>query len=75
MTQHPDPTSGQVTDEVTDEVTSGHTGLAPTGNDAVDAVLDAVADLDGRPLEEHAQVFETAQERLRHALDLPHQGS
>lgn len=46
-----------------------------TGNEAVDAVLDSVAELDARPLEEHAQVFETAQERLRHALDAPGQSS
>jgi hypothetical protein len=42
-----------------------------TGNDVVDAVIDEVAGLDERPLEDHAHVFETAQERLRHALDVP----
>jgi len=41
-----------------------------TGSDALDAVLDDVAALQDRPLDEHAHVFEAAQERLRHALDV-----
>ena len=40
-----------------------------TGLAAVDAVLDAVAALDGRPVEEHVAVYEQAQEQLRRALD------
>lgn len=43
----------------------------PTGIDAVDRVLDLVAGLDARPLEEHAAVFEEAHARLRHTLDNP----
>lgn len=42
---------------------------APTGIDSVDAVLDLVAGLEGRPLDEHAAVFEDAHARLRSALD------
>lgn len=41
-----------------------------TGNETVDVVVDEVAGLAQRPLDEHARVFETAQERLRHALDV-----
>jgi len=41
-----------------------HTGVA-----AVDAVIAAVDGLAQRPLAEHATVFESAQERLRRALD------
>lgn len=41
----------------------------PTGNASVDRVLDLVAGLDERPLEEHAAVFETAHQQLRQALD------
>jgi hypothetical protein len=40
-----------------------------TGVASVDAVIAAVEDLEGRPLEEHAAVFTLAQERLRRALD------
>ncbi len=42
---------------------------APTGIASIDSVLDLVAGLDGRPLEEHAAVFETAHSELRRALD------
>ncbi|HJQ04162.1 MAG TPA: hypothetical protein VJ872_01865 [Nocardioides sp.] len=42
---------------------------APTGIASVDAVLDLVAGLDGRPLAEHVAVFEDAHSRLRSALD------
>jgi len=45
-------------------VPAGSTGLP-----AVDAVLAAVEDLDGRPLEEHVATFESAHEQLRRALD------
>jgi len=43
----------------------------PTGIDAVDRVLDLVAGLDGRPLEEHARVLEEAHGELRRTLDHP----
>jgi len=42
---------------------------APTGIESVDAVLDLVAGLEGRPLSEHVSVFEDAHARLRGALD------
>ena len=40
-----------------------------TGNERVDALIDAVAGLGDRPLEEHVQVFETAHGELRRTLD------
>ena len=40
-----------------------------TGNPAVDEVLESVEALDGRPAEEHVEVFERAHEKLRGALD------
>lgn len=43
----------------------------PTGIDDVDRVLDLVAGLESRPLEEHAAVFEEAHAGLRHTLDNP----
>ena len=43
----------------------------PTGIDAVDRVLDLVAGLDSRPLEEHAGAFESAHAELRRTLDDP----
>ncbi|GAB2978751.1 hypothetical protein [Nocardioides montaniterrae] len=42
---------------------------SPTGNEAVDTVIDMVAALDERPLAEHAAVFEDAHAQLRVALD------
>ncbi len=42
---------------------------APTGIASIDVVLDLVAGLDARPLEEHAAAFETAHQHLRQALD------
>lgn len=44
---------------------------APTGIPSIDSVLDLVAGLDDRPLEEHASVFETAHAELRRMLDHP----
>ncbi|WP_340540666.1 hypothetical protein [Nocardioides sp. GXZ039] len=41
----------------------------PTGNERVDAVIDAVAGLDDRPLEEHVAVFESAHGELRRTLE------
>ncbi|MBM7515100.1 hypothetical protein [Nocardioides nitrophenolicus] len=43
----------------------------PTGIDAVDRVLDLVAGLAERPLEEHASVLEEAHGELRRTLDNP----
>ncbi|WP_436702338.1 hypothetical protein [Nocardioides sp. BYT-33-1] len=43
----------------------------PTGIDAVDRVLDLVAGLTERPIEEHARVFEEAHGELRRTLDDP----
>jgi hypothetical protein len=40
-----------------------------TGIGDVDEVIVAVEQLEERPIEEHAGVFETAHERLRRALD------
>ena len=42
---------------------------APTGIASIDSVLDLVAGLDARPLEDHAAAFETAHQQLRRALD------
>jgi hypothetical protein len=39
-----------------------------TGHPEVDAVVASLGELDGRPVSEHVQVFETAHERLRGAL-------
>lgn len=44
-------------------------GQVRTGVAAVDAVIASVESLAERPLAEHAEVFTTAQERLRRALD------
>lgn len=43
----------------------------PTGIDSVDRVLDLVAGLAQRPLEEHAEVLEEAHAELRRTLDSP----
>jgi hypothetical protein len=40
-----------------------------TGVTSVDDVVEAVAALEDRPVEEHVAVFETAHEQLRRALD------
>ena len=40
----------------------------PTGHPDVDAALASLEDLDGRPVDEHVAVFESAHERLRGAL-------
>jgi hypothetical protein len=50
-------------------------GVAPTGIASIDTVLDLVAGLDARPLEEHAAAFETAHSELRRALDDPDLGA
>jgi hypothetical protein len=43
-------------------------GVEPTGLDAVDGVLDSLETLEGRPVDEHVSVFESAHETLRAAL-------
>lgn len=43
--------------------------VVSTGVTAVDAVVEQVASLRDRPLEEHAAVFTDAHETLRRALD------
>lgn len=48
---------------------------APTGIASIDLVLDLVAGLDARPLDEHAAAFETAHSELRRALDDPDLGA
>jgi hypothetical protein len=45
-----------------------------TGIPSVDSVVDDVANLVGRPVEEHSAVFESAHERLRRTLDDPAPG-
>lgn len=45
--------------------------VEPTGNSAVDAVLESLAGLAQRPVPEHVAVFEQAHEQLRSALDAP----
>jgi hypothetical protein len=40
-----------------------------TGVAGVDSVVEAVARLEDRPVEEHVAVFEAAHEQLRRALD------
>lgn len=42
-----------------------------TGVADVDEVMRSLEELEGRPVEEHVGVFETAHERLRRALDTP----
>jgi len=52
---------------MTDQAVTAHpTG---TGVDDVDAVLDHVATVEQRPLEEHVTVFESAHDALRRVLD------
>lgn len=40
-----------------------------TGMASVDSMVEAVAALEDRPVEEHVSVFEQAHEQLRRALD------
>lgn len=46
-------------------------GVEPTGLPAVDEVVQRVLQLADRPVAEHVEVFERAQEQLRRALDAP----
>ena len=47
---------------------------ARTGDPELDALLDQVASLDDRPVDEHVAVYEAAHEQLRTALDPPESG-
>ena len=62
-------TSGDVVNDL--ETTVEETERFHTGMSRVDSVVDDVARLVGRPVEEHAAVFESAHERLRRTLDDP----
>lgn len=53
------------------EVPQPGTNAPTTGIASIDSVLDLVAGLESRPLEEHAAVFEAAHAELRQALDDP----
>ncbi|UMG92588.1 HAD hydrolase-like protein [Nocardioides sp. TF02-7] len=64
-----------MTDEPVTADAVERSGFEPTGIASIDEVLDRVAGLDERPLEEHAAVFETAHAELRRTLDDPPDGS
>jgi len=51
------------------------TPVERTGNHVVDDVIASVEALRDRPLEDHAAVFEAAQDALRRALDPQHEPS
>ena len=51
-----------------DESQEGSPAGGETGNEAVEEVVRSLDDLDGRPVEEHVAVFESAHETLRAAL-------
>lgn len=65
----PEETSGDVVNDL--EASVEETEKVETGISEVDSVVDDVARLSGRPVEEHAAVFESAHERLRRTLDAP----
>lgn len=52
-----------------DDLEPEHVEPVRTGQPRVDAVIEAVEQLEERPIEEHVGVFETAHEELRRALD------
>jgi hypothetical protein len=68
MPPRSDGSLADMTEEPVVAAGSGHVP-APTGIASIDSVLDLVAGLDARPLEEHAAAFETAHQQLRQALD------
>jgi hypothetical protein len=49
----------------------GHEERVRTGVARVDAVIDRVAGLADRPVDEHVSVYEWAHEELRRTLDAP----
>ena len=77
MTEEPveeavtDEESGDVVHDLEATVEETATEHVRTGLDGVDSVVDDVARLTGRPVEEHVEVFESAHERLRRTLDDP----
>ena len=48
-----------------------HVDPVRTGQPRVDAVIEAIEQLEERPIEEHVGVLETAHAELRRALDTP----
>jgi hypothetical protein len=72
VTDAPDPTAVADEAEPADVPEASQEGdPVRTGVADVDAVLESVEGLEGRPLEEHVAVFEDAHGRLRRALDDP----
>lgn len=59
----------QAIPEVTDEAEQAANEPIRTGVERVDAVVDAVAGLEDRPVDEHVAVFESAHDELRRTLD------
>jgi len=59
----------QATPEVTDDAEQPADEPIRTGVERVDAVVDAVAGLEDRPVDEHVAVFESAHDELRRTLD------
>ncbi len=59
----------QATPEVTDDAEQPADEPIRTGVERVDAVVDAVAGLENRPVDEHVAVFESAHDELRRTLD------
>ena len=49
-------------------VTAGHSCAAPTGDDAVDAALAPLGDLDELPVREHVAVFDAVHTALQDRL-------
>lgn len=65
----PDDGESDESDESVESDDRGVEGHVRTADARVDAVLDSLADLDERPVAEHASVFERAHEDLRAALE------
>ena len=59
----------QAIPETTDAVEEPASEPIRTGVERVDAVVDAVATLEDRPVDEHVAVFESAHDELRRTLD------
>ena len=59
----------QATPEVTEDAEQTADEPIRTGVERVDAVVDAVAGLEDRPVDEHVAVFESAHDELRRTLD------
>jgi hypothetical protein len=61
----------QQTYRVDADVEDGPEERVRTGVERVDTVIDRVAGLADRPVDEHVSVFEAAHEELRRTLDAP----